>query len=60
MPRSAYERGYDDGYEGRPRQTGESLRRLQSASGLGGESDYAEYVRGYDEGARDAARDWTA
>ena len=66
MARSAYEIGYDDGYNDREMRTEGVLRKLliegappYTSSALDS-FDYKEYNRGYNDGMMDAARDWTA
>lgn len=66
MSKSAYEVGYDDGYNGRERLTEGALTNLFMQVELPGTSspvdnlDYEEYNHGYDDGMTDAAKDWTA
>ena len=63
MSKSAYDIGYDDGYNGRDRQSEDTLGRLFIDAALPGSSsmtddfDYDGYNRGYDDGVATAEKD---
>ena len=63
MSKSAYDIGYEDGYNGRSRQDDGTLGRLfldvalPGSSNLMDDFDYDEYNRGYDDGKEAAEKD---
>ena len=64
MSSSAFEIGYVDGYNGQERKTEEALAQWLLEQALPAvspfDNTYEEYNRGYDDGADDAGKDWTA